>query len=229
MPRPPKTAGLCTMRAKLAACLIGFGVAAPVQACTTALLLAIDVSNSIDAGEYRIQADGLADALLDPEVREALVAGNVALSVMQWSGRGSQQITFPWEKMLTDADVLRWSEMARTMPRAFIMSDTAVGDMIRFSMDHFRSAPDCDRRVIDVSGDGTDNAGTDPQGARSRAENAGITINALASEGMGVSITTFFRRHVITRDGFVMTSRGHESYAETLKRKIRREVSQIMF
>ncbi|MDU8944366.1 DUF1194 domain-containing protein [Ovoidimarina sediminis] len=217
------------MRARLAAALLGISLASPAAACTTALLLAIDVSNSIDAGEYRIQADGLADALIDPEVREALIAGNVALSVMQWSGRGSQQIIFPWEKMLSDADVLRWSEMARTMPRAFIMSDTAVGDMILSGIQHFRSAPDCDRQVIDVSGDGTDNAGTDPQGARARAESAGITINGLAIEGMGVSITTFFRRHVITRDGFVMTSRGHQSYAETLKRKIRREVSQIMF
>ena len=217
------------MRTSLATLLVSLGLAAPAQACTTALLLTIDVSNSIDAGEYRIQADGLADALLDPEVREALVAGNVALSVMQWSGRGSQQIVFPWEKMLTDADVARWSEKARAMPRSFTMSDTAVGDMIRASIEHFRAAPECDRHVIDVSGDGTDNAGTDPQGARSRAEAAGITINALAIEGMGVSITTFFRRHVISRDGFVMTSRGHQSYAETLKRKIRREVSQIMF
>ncbi len=214
-------------RALLLSCLLSLST--PAAACTTALLLAIDVSNSIDAGEYKIQAEGLADALLDPEVREALVAGQVALSVMQWSGRGSQQIVFPWEKMQTDADVIRWSEKARTMPRSFIMSDTAVGDMLRYSIEHFRSAPQCDRQVIDVSGDGTDNAGTNPQSARTRAESLGITINALAIEGMGVSISTFFRRHVITRDGFVMTSRGHTSYAETLKRKIRREVSQIMF
>ncbi|MEM0945875.1 MAG: DUF1194 domain-containing protein [Pseudomonadota bacterium] len=203
--------------------------AGQAAACSTALLLAIDVSNSIDSGEYRIQQEGLAEALLDPEVREALVTGQVALSVVQWSGRGSQQVVMPWVRIGTDADVLALAERARNMRRAFIMSDTAVGDMLRFSLDQFTDVPDCTRHVIDVSGDGTDNAGTDPQGGRALAERRGVQVNALAIEGMGVSITTFFRRHVITRDGFVMTSRGHHSYAETLRRKIKREVSQVLF
>ena len=201
----------------------------PATACDTALLLAIDVSNSIDAGEYRIQQEGLADALMDPDVREALVRGNVALSVVQWSGRGSQQVVFPWVRIGSDADVTAFAARARQMKRAFIMSDTAVGDLLRFALNQFSEVRDCGRHVIDVSGDGTDNAGTDPQGGRALAERQGVQINALAIEGMGVSISTFFRRHVITRDGFVMTSRGHQSYAETLRRKIKREVTQVMF
>lgn len=214
----------------LFAALLALAVtAAPVRACDVALLLAIDVSNSIDSGEYRIQADGLADAFLDGEVREALVRSQVALSVIQWSGRGSQQVSFPWERMTSDARVADFAARARAMPRAFIMSDTAVGDLVRFGLRQFDDVPDCKRRVIDISGDGTDNAGTDPAGGRELAERARVQINALAIEGMGVSITTFFRRHVITRDGFAMTARGHQTYAETLKRKIRREVSQIMF
>jgi Ca-activated chloride channel family protein len=206
-------------------------LALPSQAfaCTTALILAIDVSNSIDVGEYRIQADGLADALLDDQVREALVRGSVALKVIQWSGVGSQQVMFDWRRMTADADVLRLSRDTRDMKRAFIMSDTAVGDIIRFSLREFSGTEDCARRVIDISGDGTDNAGTDPNAARRGAEAQGVQINGLAIEGIGISITNFYRRHVITRDGFVMTARGHTTYAETLKKKIRREVSQIMF
>lgn len=203
--------------------------AAPVSACTTALVLAIDVSNSIDPSEYKIQTDGLAEALLDGAVREALVRGNVALTVVQWSGVGSQEVTYPWTRMRTDADVLALAARARVMPRAFIMSDTAVGDIIRFAAAQFGPVMDCARRVIDISGDGTDNAGTDPAAARRSAEDAGIQINGLAIEGMGLSITNFYRRHVITRNGFVMTSRGHTTYAETLRNKIRREVSQVMF
>lgn len=199
------------------------------QACSTALVLAIDVSNSIDPGEYKVQTDGLADALLDGEVREALVSGSVALTVVQWSGIGSQEVTFPWVRIQSDADVVTLSERARKMPRAFIMSDTAVGDIISFASSLFSDVPDCKRRVIDVSGDGTDNAGTNPGQARARAQRAGIQINGLAIEGIGLSITNFYRRHVITQDGFVMTARTHLDYAETLKRKIRREVSQIMF
>lgn len=200
-----------------------------VLSCSTALVLAVDVSNSIDAGEYRIQTEGLADALLDNEIREALVLGKVALSVIQWSGKGSQQVTLPWTRMNADIDVLQFSDRARAMERAFIMSDTAVGDIIRFSAAQFDAVPDCARKVIDISGDGTDNAGTDPRSARRAVEGQGIQINGLAIEGMGLSITNFFRRHVITRDGFVMTARGHSTYAETLRKKIKREISQIMF
>lgn len=199
------------------------------QACATALVLAVDVSNSIDAGEYNIQVEGLADALLDREIREALVAGEVALTVIQWSGAGRQEVTLPWQRMRTDGDVIAFSNQARAMRRAFIMSDTAVGDIIRFAAGQFTSVSDCARWVIDVSGDGTDNAGTNPAAARTMAERQGIQINGLAIEGLGVSITNFFRRHVITRDGFVMTSRGHTTYAETLRRKIKREVTQVLF
>jgi Ca-activated chloride channel family protein len=82
--------------------------------------------------------------------------------------------------------------------------------------------------VIDVSGDGADNAGTDPRAARRLAERLGVQINGLAIEGMGLAITNFYRAQVITRDGFVMTARGHSTYAETLRRKILREVSRAL-
>ena len=216
------------MRARALALALAIA-APPASACTTALVLAIDVSNSIDPTEYRIQTEGLADALLDSEIRESMVRGQVALTVVQWSGIGSQEVTFPWTRMASDAEVQALSERARSMKRAFIMSDTAVGDIIRFASSLFGPVKDCNRHVIDISGDGTDNAGTDPNTARRRAEAMQITINGLAIEGMGLSITNFYRRHVITRDGFVMTARGHTSYAETLRKKIRREVSQIMF
>ena len=64
---------------------------AMAQACETALVLTIDVSNSIDPGEYRVQADGMADALQDPEIIEAMVQGEVAIAVVQWSGEDRQE------------------------------------------------------------------------------------------------------------------------------------------
>jgi len=202
---------------------------APARACETALILAIDVSNSIDSGEYRIQAEGMADALLDPLVMEALVRGRVALMVVQWSGVGDQVVSVPWRRMTSDADVGAVAAEARAMRRAITLSNTAVGDLVRFARAQFADVPDCARRVIDISGDGDDNAGTRPEAERLFAERQGITINALAIESLGLSITNYYRQRVITRDGFVMTSRGHSTYAETLKEKIRREVAQVMF
>ncbi len=204
-------------------------MASPAIPCSIALILAIDVSNSIDSREYSIQADGLADALMDPEITAELVAGQVAVSVVQWSGVDMQQVSIPWRRMTTEAEVRALSLDARAMPRAFIMSDTAVGDLIRFALSKYGPVQDCARHVIDISGDGTDNAGTDPNAARRQAERQGVDINGLAIEGIGLAITGFYRSQVITRNGFVMTARGHSTYARTLKNKILREVSAVLF
>lgn len=205
------------------------GPVSGAQACQTALLLAIDVSQSIDAAEYRFQTDGLAEALSDPEIAEALVRGRMALAVMQWSGLAAQEISIPWTRMHSPADLSQFAQRARIMPRAFIMSNTAVGEALSHAMAQFADVPDCARKVIDVSGDGPDNAGSDPRRVRTLAERAGIEINGLAIESLGVSITTYFRRSVITRGGFVMTARGYRTYARTLREKIKRETAQIMF
>ena len=117
------------LRTALLLCL----TAQPALACETALLLSIDVSGSIDAGDYRLQAEGLATALADPEVAEALVAGQVALAVIQWSGVEEQALVLPWRRMLTHADVARFAARAAAIPRAFNGSDTAVGQAIRFA------------------------------------------------------------------------------------------------
>lgn len=200
----------------------------PVAACDTALLLTIDVSNSVDPGEYRVQTDGLADALRDPEVIEAMVSGQVAVGVIQWSGFDRQNMSIPWTRIETALDVQLLSERARAMPRAFVLSDTAPAEAVYFALAQFGQVPDCKRKVIDVSGDGTPNAGREVRDARRAAELAGITINGIAIESMGMSITNFYQRAVITRDGFVMTARTHREYAATLRRKIIRELSRVL-
>ena len=203
--------------------------ALPAKACQVALLLAIDVSQSIDVGEYKIQTDGLADAVLDPVVAEALIQGQTALGVVQWSGPEDQDLSIPWTRITSEADLRLFSQQARLMQREFVMSNTAVGQMIRFGLDQFDQVKDCTRHIIDISGDGNDNADTGPEQARRTAELRDVQINALAIEWMGKSLTQFYSRSVVTRGGFVMTARGHEDYAETLRRKITREVSQALF
>ncbi|AGI68782.1 DUF1194 family protein [Octadecabacter antarcticus 307] len=201
--------------------------AAPAWACDTALLLTIDVSNSIDTVEYRLQADGMADAVLDAEVSEALISGQVAVAVIQWSGVGRQDLSIPWRQLRSVADVQTFAVDARKMPRAFVQSDTAVGDAILFALDQFADAPNCGRQVIDISGDGQPNAGSDTRLASRAAERRGVTINAIAIESMGIAITTFLNRSVITRDGFVITARRHLDYPRAIREKILREVSRI--
>jgi Ca-activated chloride channel family protein len=200
--------------------------AAPVRACDTALLLAIDVSGSIDRAEYALQTEGLAQALRDPEVTAALLKGQVALSVVQWSGLGRQAVTIPWQRMLSAHHILEFIARVETQPRAFQGSDTAVGEALSFSAAQFAAVPDCRRRVIDISGDGPENAGATAPRARAAAAAQGIEINAIAIEDMGQSspITAFYRNWVITRGGFVMTARGLGDYPRAMREKLLREL-----
>ena len=202
---------------------------APVAgaACDTALVLTIDVSNSIDTAEYRLQTDGLADALQDPEIVDAMVTGQATIAVVQWSGNDKQALSVPWTQVRTALDAQWLSQQARLMERAFVLSDTAPAEAIYFSLSLFDTVPNCDRRVIDISGDGTPNGGSDVRAARNAAEQAGVTINGIAIESMGLAITNFYRGAVITRNGFVMTARTHREYPATIRAKILRELSRI--
>ncbi len=193
-------------------------------ACRTALLLAIDVSSSIDVAEYRYQVDGLADALLDPEIGDVLLRDQVALSVVQWSGAAEQDMTITWRRMISEAEIRDFAARVRAMPRLWSKSSTANGNAIAFAVQQFGPVFDCERKVIDMSGDGAQNTGIDTATERRRAEVEGIEINGLAIDEMGLSITEFYRRFVITKDGFVETSRGYLSYPETIRRKLLKEL-----
>jgi Ca-activated chloride channel homolog len=210
----------------LRALVLGCLLTAPAHACETALLLSIDVSGSIDAGDYRLQAEGLAFALTDPEVAEALVRGQVALAVVQWSGTSQQALVLPWQRMLDPDAVDRFADSAAAMPRAFKGSDTAVGEAIRFSLAQFAPVGDCKRRVLDISGDGQENAGFTDAKARSEAVAADVMINAIAIEAAGQAfpITNYYRSWIITPGGFVVSARGLADYAATLRTKLLREL-----
>ena len=119
----------------------------PAAACETALLLAIDISGSIDAGEYALQTEGLALALEDPEVVAALLQGQVALSVIQWSGVGRQAVVIDWQRMLDAGRVADFAARTRAQARAFTASDTAVGEAIAYSAARFADVSDCGRQV----------------------------------------------------------------------------------
>jgi Ca-activated chloride channel family protein len=217
------------MRAFLSGFAILCLVPSQLAACTVALLLMMDVSQSVDAGEFKLQTIGLARALEDQEIRETLLRGNAALAVMQWSGQGAQSLSIPWRQIYSRSDLDQLVAEVLTMRRAFLMSNTALGDAVRAGLDRMAEAPVCARRVIDVSGDGPDNTGSDPRAARHAAERAGITINGLAIESLGLSITNYFRSSVITRGGFVITARGYRDYARAIREKIARETAQNMF
>jgi hypothetical protein len=159
--------------------------AGPVSAETVdlQLVLAADVSISVDNEEFRLQRDGYAQAITDPSVMAAIRGGPhhaIALSFIEWSGASEQRVVVDWTVIRDEQAARRFSSALRAAPRSFA-GVTAIGAAIDFAMAQFaHSGVESDRRVIDVSGDGDNNSGRPVEYARDDAVKANVTVNGLA-------------------------------------------------
>ena len=210
--------------------MIGCVLACPVAACETALLLAVDVSGSIGMDEYHLQMQGVADALADPDVIAAIVDGHDAVALVHWSGKGYQQLSLDWQKPGSAVDVAALAQRIATLRRPQVYTFTAIGEAVRYSQGQFAAVPDCQRKVIDVSGDGVENEGWTLPDMRAAAERAGITINGVAIEldAHSEKLTGYYRQSVMTRDGFVITAKGLQDYPRAIHDKLLRELTKAI-
>jgi len=215
------------MRGAMFASLISF--AAPAQGCEVALMLAVDVSGSVDADEYRVQMDGLAAALIDRSVSAALLSGEVQLALMQWTGSGRQSVVINWTEMANEADVLAFAEQVITEPRLWRDFSTSIGEAMALSLAYFAQVPTCKRHVIDISGDGKNNEGLLPTDVWDALAAGQVTVNALVIEESEPDLTAYFEREVITGPGaFAVTARTFEDYPEQMVRKLYRELTKVV-
>jgi len=126
--------------------------------------------------------------------------------------------------------VERFARRIEAAPRRWSNSKTALGEAMAFMRRSFEAVPDCTRRVIDISGDGMTNAGRDTATQAKAMVPANITVNGLAIDRVGLSVTEFYRRFVITkRSGFVITATGYSDYPRAISEKLFREVLQPAF
>ncbi len=163
----------------------------------------------------RCRPQGLADALSDPEVAEALVAGQIALAVVQWSGTGAQALVLPWQRMLDRRRRRPLRRPRRRLPRAFTGSDTAVGDRPSASATaQFAAVPDCRRRSSTSPATGRKTRASPTPAPGRQAHDSGRRDQRHRHRGPGPAtpITTYYRRWIITPGGFVVTARGLQDY-----------------
>ncbi|MFO1105263.1 MAG: DUF1194 domain-containing protein [Amaricoccus sp.] len=209
--------------AALVAALLAAGPAG-AQDCRLALALAIDVSSSVDAEDYRLQSDGIAAALLAPEVQAAFLAGpgSVALAIYEWSGQRQQALLQDWVMIEGPDDLARVAAALAGRVRSTDQYPTALGMAIEYGARLLRRGPRCDQDKLDISGDGTNNDGIGPTAA---ARDASITINGLPIVRFRRTLERYYSEFVIRGPGaFVETADGYEDFARAMRRKLLREV-----
>jgi hypothetical protein len=145
------------------------------------LILAVDVSWSMDVDEQRLQRDGYIEAVRDPEVIAAIQKGDwgrIALTYVEWAGVGLTRIIVPWTIIETAADADAFAEELAKAPLGR-MRRTSISNALARSAELFDNGIDGMRRVIDVSGDGPNNQGLAVTAVRDEVLSQGIVINGL--------------------------------------------------
>lgn len=201
-------------------------LAQPIR-CGLSLVLAIDVSSSVDESEYRLQMGGLSAALVDQQVLAAIRdVGGIQLTAFEWSGRFDQTDIVPWTFLVAAGDVIDVAELIRDHPRGRDDMPTALGYALGYAASKMKTAPlDCQRKVVDVSGDGVNNEGFEPLNAYDAFDFSDIQVNGLAVAGARPDPVSYYRQAVRHGSGaFVMVAEGFEDYQAAMKRKLIREI-----
>lgn len=204
------------------------------------LVLLMDVSGSVDAGEFNLQKQGYVTAFQSAAVQAAIAAhtGGVAITLVQWSGAAQQQQTVGWTQVQNAADSNALATTINGISRMASFNLTAPGSAINFGVGLFAgNGFEGARQAIDVSGDGAQNDGADTSDARDNAlsfvnadgETVDV-INGLVILGEA-GLTAFYQNNIIggtNLDGsaaFVLTAADFDSFAAAIEQKLTAEIT----
>jgi hypothetical protein len=224
------------------AALIAFAPAArAAEPVDLLLVLAADVSRSVDATKFQLQHDGYAAAIANPRVLDAIRSGRngkIAVAFVEWSGFGNQKVVIDWTAIDGPKAAQDFGTRLLESPRSFA-DRTSITGGIEFAVAQFPRAPFAsERRTIDVSGDGTNNAGRDVGQARDEALTLGITINGLVILSESPlpwnpehtnppgGLANYYRNNVTGGPGsFVIEAKNFNSFGEAIIKKLVAEIA----
>lgn len=214
------------------------------------LILAIDVSGSVDAVEARLQREGYIAALTSDKVMKAIQSGayrRIALAYVEWAGAQHQQTIVDWTLVEKPEDARAFVAQVADSPYGAYRW-TSISTAIDYSMTVFAKSPfEGTRRVIDISGDGKNNHGRDLSAARDEAVKAGVTINGLpilsdraggtaaGDYGYGArgwpsdpDLDRYYQEFVIGGPGaFMVPAKSFDTFAEAVMSKLIREIAGL--
>lgn len=207
------------------------------------LVLAADVSRSVDDAKFKLQRDGYAAAIMDPRVVRAMTGGpngRIALAFVEWASEWEQKIVIDWTVIGGERDAQAVSSRVREADRSY-RGRTSISAAIDFSMGVLNRSPfQADRRVIDVSGDGTNNSGRDVVASRDEAIAKGVTINGLvilsevplatnpSHTHPAGGLTAYYETNVIGGPGaFVVEAESFEAFGRLIISKLVKEIAGL--
>lgn len=205
------------------------------------LVLAADVSRSVDSAKFKLQREGYAAAIANGRVLDAIASGRnhrIAVLFMEWSGNGNQKVVIDWTAIDGQKAAQAFADQLLELPRAFA-DRTSISGGIDAAVAQFERAPfTAERQTIDVSGDGTNNAGRDVTQARDEALRLGITINGLVilsdtpmpwnpeHTNPPGGLTKYYRDNVTGGPGsFVVEAKDFGSFGEAIIKKMVAEIA----
>jgi uncharacterized protein DUF1194 len=236
---------LCRIAFALTALIAASLATAPARAQQVDLLLvlAADVSRSVDHQKFELQRQGYAAAVSNPQVLDAIrsgINGKIALNFLEWSGVGAQKVVIDWTIIDSPETARRFGDQMVEAPRSFA-DRTSISGGIEFAMEQLKRAPfQAPRRTIDISGDGTNNAGRDVRLARDEAVAQGVTINGLVILSQSQvpwnpehtnppgGLENYYRENVVGGPGsFVVAADGFEAFGKAIIKKMIAEIALL--
>jgi hypothetical protein len=200
------------------------------------LVLAVDISGSMDYVEQQVQRDGYVRAFRDPEVIRAITSGpygRIAVTYVRWAGAFVQESTVPWTVIGSKAEAEAFAGAIDRAP-LYTAPRTSISSALDFSFSAFaRSGFDSDRRTIDISGDGSNNDGPPVARVRDKIVAAGVNINGLpilinpsSVGGNLVTLDVYYRDCVIGGPtSFVIPVKANTDFAPAIRRKLILEIA----
>jgi hypothetical protein len=196
------------------------------------LILAVDSSGSINAEEFRLQMEGLTAAFRSPAIMDAIrrgPRGAIAVTLVEWSSVDQQHQSIAWTLLCDDESMLTFAEQLANAPRFIPGGSTSLSDALKFADRLFvRSGFVSERRVIDVSGDGSNNSGIPPDTVRDRLVETGIVINGLAILNDEPNLKDYYANSVIGGPGaFVLVAESYETFSNAILSKLIQEIASL--
>ena len=207
------------------------------------LVLASDVSRSVDHPKFLLQREGYAAAISDPHVLDAIKSGphqRIALCFVEWSGFGAQKLVIDWTVVDGPDPARKFGDQLLELPRSFA-DRTSISGGIEFAAAQLERAPFAGaRRTIDVSGGGTNNAGRDVTLARDEVIGKGIVINGLVilsdrpvpwnaeHTNPPGGLEKYYQDNVVGGPGaFVLVAENFNSFGRAIIKKMIAEIASL--